>query len=394
MFTEQVQKNIELNFKESHEKKQILDSYPYKLFLDVTSRCNLDCIICCRNLIKNADMSMDLFKKIEKEFFGSVAEVNYYLSGESCLSENLIKMLEIGSKYSFLPKIVINGTILSKELIEAFAGFGVFVNVSFDAANKRDFERIRKGSNFELVCKNVEKLVQASSKSHDRYHIRFLVTLRADTINQVIPIIEYAHKVGVNDILINFYEGYGSKEYMLFDSEKKLLPVVEESLALADKYKIRISWPKRVREKEFTKSNNYEDFKLNVDKFAPFVLESDNPYNGDCAYPWQEACISAEGDIISCCQGRHVMGNIQKQSFSEIWNNAKYQKLRNQSSYYICNGRICSVVDYSVSYLPLARRHLKQLRPKIVRFCLRFELIRWIIVKVHAFLKRIKRWMW
>lgn len=251
VFTEAVEENLKLNFEEMRQKKHTLTSYPFKLFIDVTSRCNLDCIICGRKYIKNEDMSMELFDKIEKEFFDKVAEVDFYLTGESSLSSNLIEMLDRGSKYSFVPKIFTNASCLRQETIDAFAMYGVFVNISVDAAAKTEFERIRKGADFDVVKANISKLVAARKNAHPRYHLRFVMTVRSDNIDQVLGVMRLANELGVRDITFSFYDGFDSTRYMVFHKEKELLKIVPESFRLAEKYKMRISWPQKVCEKEF-----------------------------------------------------------------------------------------------------------------------------------------------
>jgi len=44
----------------------------------------------------------------------------------------------------------------------------------------------------------------------------------------------------------------------------------------------------------------------------------------DC--PWHHMIVKTNGDVIQC--NKYVMGNIEKNSFWEIWNGAKYKKFR------------------------------------------------------------------
>jgi hypothetical protein len=42
------------------------------------------------------------------------------------------------------------------------------------------------------------------------------------------------------------------------------------------------------------------------------------------------------------------MGDLNKNSFWEIWNDKKYQLLRSQDSFYDCMGKKCNMAIYSI----------------------------------------------
>jgi radical SAM protein with 4Fe4S-binding SPASM domain len=50
-----------------------------------------------------------------------------------------------------------------------------------------------------------------------------------------------------------------------------------------------------------------------------------------CTAPWKDIVITPSGDIIPCTcgLGSYVIGNINTQSFTEIWNGKKVNELRN-----------------------------------------------------------------
>jgi len=97
-------------------------------------------------------------------------------------------------------------------------------------------------------------------------------------------------------------------------------------------------------------NNNWKDFSLPIDKYSNDYLEAfnPNPLTEDCGYPWIQAVIRANGDVCSCCQRRHIMGNLNENTFDEIWNGEKYQSLRAQKSFKHCLGIKCNMVCFSI----------------------------------------------
>src|SRR6185295_9649681 len=49
-----------------------------------------------------------------------------------------------------------------------------------------------------------------------------------------------------------------------------------------------------------------------------------------CSVGFDQAFITAQGDVLPCCFSDEVMGNISAQSFREIWDSAKYRAFRSR----------------------------------------------------------------
>jgi radical SAM protein with 4Fe4S-binding SPASM domain len=46
---------------------------------------------------------------------------------------------------------------------------------------------------------------------------------------------------------------------------------------------------------------------------------------------WSSAVITTDGDVVPCCfdkHGVHAMGNLNSQSFTEIWHSGRYRDFR------------------------------------------------------------------
>lgn len=151
----------------SGEKKIVFESPPY-LLVEPVSSCNLKCPFCfqidktfTRKPFMGV-MSFDLFKKaIDEADKIGVGAVTLASRGEPTMHKKFIEMLEYlnSKKNIFEIKINTNGTYLSDEISHAiFKNNITQIVISSDHYIKDDYERLRKGSNFEKVVKNVDRL--------------------------------------------------------------------------------------------------------------------------------------------------------------------------------------------------------------------------------------------
>jgi radical SAM protein with 4Fe4S-binding SPASM domain len=47
-----------------------------------------------------------------------------------------------------------------------------------------------------------------------------------------------------------------------------------------------------------------------------------------CSVGFDQAFVTAEGDVLPCCFSDEVMGNLRERSFAEIWRGERYREFR------------------------------------------------------------------
>lgn len=344
---EKLYRNAMLNIEEMRQKKAILESLPFKVFVEPTQRCDLDCIICSKKRHSSKrDMPMELFYKIERELFPYASEVDFFIGGEPTLAGDFHKMIEVSAKYNFLPEIFTNAVNTKEETIRLLAESGFFVNISLESVTKGLYEKIRRGARFENLVKNIERYLHYKRKTgNPRFHIRLACTCSPFNIDDVPRIMKFVKEYGIDDIFFNNCDkNVFERQFYLSRVADKAYTILTEAKAFADEHKIRFSCQKRIGGIEIEKAHNWYDFSLDIDKYAPRYLEKYNPYNGDCRHPWIQTLIRTDGTVMACCQGYIKLGKYNGGDFRKIWNNRNYQKLRGRKSYYHCGmtpGRWC-----------------------------------------------------
>ena len=155
-------------------KNKINFGYPPYLLIEPVSTCNLRCPFCFqtdKSFTKKPYMGVidfDFFKKIidqaDKLETGAITIAS---RGEPTMHKQYIEMLEyINQKENiFEIKTNTNGTYLTEKMCHAiFKNNVTQIVISSDHYIKKDYERLRLGSNFEKVVKNVDMLFNIRKK--------------------------------------------------------------------------------------------------------------------------------------------------------------------------------------------------------------------------------------
>ncbi|MGA1792624.1 MAG: radical SAM/SPASM domain-containing protein [Thermoplasmatota archaeon] len=349
-FTEKVENNLKLNLEELEERRTKLRSLPMKIYVEPTQRCNLNCWMCEWGRRSNLeDMDLALFRKIEKELFEHVAEVDLFLNGEPLLSRTFPEMIRTTKRYSFLPKIFTNGLMLDEKMMELLTSHGVFVNISFDGGTEAAYDSVRGKGNFKRLVPKLSRFVELGEEvGNDRFHIRLAVTLGMHNIQEAPKIVRLARKLGIDDVM------FGALDFGMYYDKHLTSDPVKTAFYLklakreADDLGVRFSCPRKIGSRYIEEHHNWYDIKLKIDDHAPFILEQNNPFEGKCSYPWIESVIRSDGKVLSCCQKHHYMGDLTKDPFKKIWNNPRYVSLRGKEVYYQCLGVNCNMTRYSI----------------------------------------------
>jgi len=332
-------KNALLNIEEMRQKKAVLESYPFKVYVEATQRCDLDCIICSKSRHKSrVDMPMGLFAEIEKELFPHASEVDFFIGGESTLAHNFHEMIRASQRYQFLPVLFTNAVHTKDETIKLLVELGFFVNISLEAVTKDLYEKIRRGAQFEKLLNNIDKFLYYKKRiNNPRFHMRLACTCSPFNIDEAVNIVKFAKDREINDVFFNNCDrNVFERRFYLSTVAERAYKTLMAARDIADANKIRFSCQKRIGSIEIEKAHNWNDFSLDIDKYVPRYLEKYNPYNGNCPHPWIQTLIRTDGTVMACCQGYLEMGTYEGGDFKKIWNNKRYQKLRSRRSYYHC----------------------------------------------------------
>ena len=163
--------------------------YPPYILIEPVSTCNLRCPFCYqtdKTFTKKpymGVMKIELFKKVidQADLLGTGA-ITIASRGEPTLHKDLKEMLQyLNTKKNIMEKkLNTNGTFLTEEICHSiFKSNLTQVVISSDHYEKKEYERLRLGSNFESVVKNADMLFNIRKK----YYPKSLTEIRISGIN-------------------------------------------------------------------------------------------------------------------------------------------------------------------------------------------------------------------
>jgi len=263
---------------------------PIRLWIEPTSHCNLRCIMCLnKDLAKDEKGFMDfnVFKKIIDEASGFTHDVNLFHRGESLLHPEIFRMIKYAKKKGLYTRLNTNATLLNEERSRQILHSGLdFLSFSFDGYERKVYEDIRMGANFDKTLNNILDFLSVKKK------------LAKSIPYTTFTIIEFS------DCSSSEGKGKIKKEFKRkFDS----LPL--------DQFVVRKphNWAGGYDVKEFTSNKG--------------------PIR--CTFPWYSLTIFWDGSVLPCPQdfhGKLILGNVKDSSLLEIWNGPKEILLRENLS--------------------------------------------------------------
>ncbi|MCX7919119.1 MAG: radical SAM protein [bacterium] len=327
------------------ERKQLrsrLWSYPSTLLVEPTNRCNIDCVMCFRHFSHNysiGDMLPITWEKLVP-ILPYVQEVNLQARGEPLLHKQLLSWVKqaksAGTKVSFFT----HGMLLTDEINQQLVSIPLdLLTISLDAATKTRFENIRLRADFDTIISNMKNLVAYKRKRKSSVpELNFHFVAMRQNIEELPDLIKLAKEFDVTKVIVEhlwvfdisiihetlFLEPERMRQY--FELARKTAQALNVNLVLPSEEPIKFCEPAILQQSGLTQ---FEFLMQNE-------LTPTTPSNFYCLEPWQIAIIYWNGDISPCCYTDRIMGNLQLQSFREIWNNEQYRMFRD----HIRSGRL------------------------------------------------------
>lgn len=318
-FTVMKNDNLSKYAKNYKTKANVLDNLPVEVFLEASNCCNIKCLMCAsrdgswkRPLAPV--MPLDLIKKITP-FFNSALLVHAFGFGEPLLNKNLLKIVCLAKNKGAEVDFFTNGTLLSRGISAALVKIGVDqITISFNAGTSRTYEKIHKGAQFDKVIENVVYLNNIKKMMRIKKP-KLVINYIAMNMNfhELPLLVDIASSMGVELVEIKELVTYGHLPEMISErrrySSKEDDPIIELSNKIASQKGVSVFF----------------------DYYRDNGISNSNISSSICFQPWRTLYVASDGNVKPCCfyWDNSFMGNLYEESIEEIWNNSKYQKLRN-----------------------------------------------------------------
>jgi short-subunit dehydrogenase/MoaA/NifB/PqqE/SkfB family radical SAM enzyme len=188
--------------------------------------CNLKCVMCpWREISKKSSnrglMNESVWAAI-RPYLPEIRSIDFTGGGEPLLQPKLEDWIAEANRAGCETGFLSNGLLLTKERLDRMLEAGVnWICISMDGATAEMYEKIRIGSNFDRVCRNVANITQMRNGKIPKTMINFV--LMDLNIQQAEDIVKLAAKLGVDQV--NFKQcdvirGEQGKGHGLFGPEE------------------------------------------------------------------------------------------------------------------------------------------------------------------------------
>ena len=268
--------------------------FPLEVRVENTNHCNASCVICPREKMTRPKgfMSLDLFRRIVDECTNHhIKEMHLQGFGEPFLDKDIFdriryaKERNIGSTF-----LVTNGSLLTEDTCEKIVQSGLDrVKVSFYGTDETEYEAVHMGIKYEKVKRNIQQLLLIKKRLKSRTP---KVTLKYIGHLHLFPrfVFQWWPKTRVSFARVHNY-CYGRKYNKISDHQDRKCDMIWNPI-------FQILW---------------------------------------------------DGRVVPCCydfDARLILGDLNQQSISEIWNGEKYEKLRNaHASNQLDQYPLCKICD-------------------------------------------------
>lgn len=229
--------NRYLNTMEMRRRRTVVRSRPYSIQLEVTTKCNLACIMCARDKYhgRGRHLDDDILARFLEELLPTAQDVIVSSFGEPLLYPKFGEIAaridpDSGLELGFFTNLL----VLTEEMAEHLVRSGVgYINVSIDGATKETYERIRAGGRWETLIEKIELLNAVKCRlGSKKPRMNLCVVGSTLNIEEAPLFVEFARQHGFDSVKYNpnMYVDDEEMEYLsLVHEQGKAVRMFEEA---------------------------------------------------------------------------------------------------------------------------------------------------------------------
>lgn len=293
-----------------------LAGYPFKIEVEITTKCNKKCI-CCEHTYWTEvpqELSLEQFKHIIDQF-PHLRWINMTGEGSGFLNKDFLKMIKYARTRDISVNFVDEFDFVDETKAQKLVQLGVnCIWISMDGATKQTYEKIKLGCSFDTAIRNIKTLLQVKKNLKSPLPtlcFRFIITTL--NVHEMPKMVELVHSLG--DL------GEGSR--LEFAGLLKFKQIEQYYLPEIPK--------------EILKATQNKAAQLGLPIAFTHSEKSKLPDVSQCA-AWAEPYIMIGGYVLPCCAvlmsnqrdflRQHCFGNIFEKPFKEIWYSKRYKRFR------------------------------------------------------------------
>jgi radical SAM protein with 4Fe4S-binding SPASM domain len=280
-------------------KEPIIKGFPINISIEPTTACNLRCPECPSGLRAftrpTGNLKQALFQRVIDELADDLLSLTFYFQGEPYINPSFLDMVAHASGRGIYTATSTNAHFLTEEAAERTVRSGLSrLIISLDGTDQETYAAYRKEGALSKVIEGAERIVKWKRRLKSRTpHVVFQFLVVKPNEHQIPAARALAKRIGVDDLWLKTAQVYDPQE------GHPLIPT-------QDKYA-------RYR------------------RAADGTWQLKNALHDHCWKMWHSCVITWDGRVVPCCfdkDAHHVLGDLGKQTFREVWNSDAYRDFR------------------------------------------------------------------
>jgi radical SAM protein with 4Fe4S-binding SPASM domain len=283
-------------------KRSIQWGYPVSISFEPTTSCNLRCPECPSGLRAftrpTGMLKKDFFSETIDQLSKDLTYLVFYFQGEPYLNPDFLDMVQYAASKKIYTATSTNAHYLTDQNARRTVESGLDrLIISIDGTTQETYQQYRVGGRLDKVLEGAANIVKWKKelKSKTPFIIfQFLVVRHNE--HQIEEVQRLASEIGVDQVRLKTAQVYDYE-----NDPNHLIPT------------------------------NPKYSRYRKDKDGRNVFKGNN--QNHCWRLWHDPVITWDGSVVPCCfdkDAQHKLGNLQQQSFKELWHNKDYQTFRSQ----------------------------------------------------------------
>jgi radical SAM protein with 4Fe4S-binding SPASM domain len=282
------------------QKNASIKGLPISIAIEPTTSCNLRCPECpsgLRSFSRATGMlQQSLFESTIDQLADRLTYLTFYFQGEPYLHTSFLDMVEYASRKGIYTATSTNGHFLKDDVSRATVESGLDrLIISIDGTTQETYESYRVGGSLEKVIEGTRNILQWKKElKSSTPHVVFQFLVVKPNEHQINDVYKLARAMGVDQVVLKTAQIYD------YTHGSDLIP----------------------------DDSRYSRYKKNSD--GSYAIK--NSMLNQCWKMWNSCVVTWDGKIVPCCfdkDATHVLGDLKKTSFEEIWYGDQYNHFRN-----------------------------------------------------------------
>jgi radical SAM protein with 4Fe4S-binding SPASM domain len=306
---------------------------PRKVWVELTSKCPVDCIFCSRRTLRGAGehMPYDLFESL----VGQISDprifcLNY--SGESTVYPEIVPAIRLARATGALVELVSALASVPESMLGDLSESGLTrLTVSIHAVDASKYAEIYRYGSFETLRRRLGRFLELCRSSRNAPYVDIAFVAMDRNLAELPALTAFAESLGLrnisvfpvirrDEIPIQFPGELTPAGTHRREFQARLRSSIDQTRAAFPEVSLTVCDP------SFTAGDPCLG---EVPGPFPGLLPADGRIYSCEQNPWETAHVLSNGDVVACeVLDKIPLGNLARQPLAEIWHGEAYQHFR------------------------------------------------------------------